>query len=253
MEPQEFSDQFDVLYNNITSNQAPGLTEYEKSVFLTKSQDEVLKNYFNPKGNKYQEGFDGNQKRQIDFSMLMSQDTPGVTAGAGNFDSRTTGVAKTSLPNDAWMIINEKVTVTRNSVTNVYLTVKPISFEEYDRLMSKPFKRPLKYQAWRLITKVSASNSSTTVDLIAGPSDTITGYSVRYIRRPLPIIIGDLDGLSINGYTYGTGTNKTQGCELDPIIHEEILQRAVELAKVAWTATGQDNLQAVMQAGQRSE
>ena len=31
----EFSNQFDVLYNNITSNQAPGLNEYEKSVFLT--------------------------------------------------------------------------------------------------------------------------------------------------------------------------------------------------------------------------
>lgn len=42
-------------------------------------------------------------------------------------------------------------------------------------------------------------------------------------------------------------------CELDPILHEEILQRAVELAKIAWTNTGQDNLQAVMQAGQRSE
>lgn len=34
---QEFSDEFDVLYNNITSNQAPGLNEYEKSVFLTKA------------------------------------------------------------------------------------------------------------------------------------------------------------------------------------------------------------------------
>ena len=34
----EFSDQFDVLYNNITSNQAPGLNEYEKSVVLTKAE-----------------------------------------------------------------------------------------------------------------------------------------------------------------------------------------------------------------------
>ena len=55
---QEFSNEFDVLYNNIMSNQAPGLDEYEKSVFLTKAQNEILKNYFNPKGNKYQEGFD---------------------------------------------------------------------------------------------------------------------------------------------------------------------------------------------------
>jgi hypothetical protein len=37
MTTSEFSNQFDVLYNNITSNQAPGLDEYEKSVFLTKA------------------------------------------------------------------------------------------------------------------------------------------------------------------------------------------------------------------------
>lgn len=49
----EFSDQFDVLYNNITSNQAPGLNEYEKSLFLTKAEKEIVKNYFtaNSKGN----------------------------------------------------------------------------------------------------------------------------------------------------------------------------------------------------------
>ena len=34
MTPIEFSTEFDVLYNNITSNQAPGLNEYEKSIFL---------------------------------------------------------------------------------------------------------------------------------------------------------------------------------------------------------------------------
>ena len=71
MTTQEFSNEFDVLYNNIMSNQAPGLDEYEKSVFLTKAQSEVLKNYFNPKGNKYQEGFDESEKRQIDFSTLI--------------------------------------------------------------------------------------------------------------------------------------------------------------------------------------
>ena len=39
----EFSEQFDVLYNSVTSNQAPGLSEYEKSFFLTKSQKETIK------------------------------------------------------------------------------------------------------------------------------------------------------------------------------------------------------------------
>ena len=34
---QEFSSEFDVQYNNIASKAAPGLDEYEKSIFLTKA------------------------------------------------------------------------------------------------------------------------------------------------------------------------------------------------------------------------
>jgi hypothetical protein len=69
------------------------------------------------------------------------------------------------------------------------------------------------------------------------------------VRRPAPISVGDIDDLKINGCGY----DANRQCELDPILHEDILQRAVELAKVAWTATGQDNAQLVLQAGQRSE
>jgi hypothetical protein len=115
--------------------------------------------------------------------------------------------------------------------------------------MSKPFKRPLKYQAWRLLNSGTVSGASATkvAEIITNLGDTVGTYSVRYIRKPKPIILENLDGLTIEGI--GTATE----CELDPILHEDILQRAVELAKIAWTSTGNDNVQAVMQAGQRSE
>ena len=71
MTNEEFSNEFDVLYNSITSNQAPGLDEYEKSVFLTQAQEDIVRCYFDPKSNKLQEGFDGSQKRQYDFSSLI--------------------------------------------------------------------------------------------------------------------------------------------------------------------------------------
>lgn len=235
---------FDVLYNNITSNQAPGLNAYEKSVFLTKGQDEVVKNSFNPKskGNNTQEGFDDSAKRQIDFSMLTTVATIGTARFSTSlFDSRD-NTRSVSLPENVMMVINEMVEVTRGG-NPVILQVVPIKFDEYSRLMSKPYKRPLKYQAWRLIN----SNVVNRADIIIGPSDTLYKYTVRYIRRPKPIIVSDLDGLTIEGL------GEESACELDPILHEEIVQRAVELAKIAWTATGQDNVQMVMQAGQRSE
>jgi hypothetical protein len=152
------------------------------------------------------------------------------------------------------MIINELVQVTRNSAAAT-LVVKPLRFDEYDRLMSKPFKRPLKHQAWRLINSGTVSNGEYVkcVEIITTPeydNKSLT-YTLRYLRRPLPIIVGDIDDLKIGGYTYNQVKNV--GCELDPILHEDILQRAVELAKIAWTSTGQDNAQMVIQAGQRSE
>lgn len=244
MTAEEMDNMFDVLYNNITSNQAPGLNAYEKSIFLTKAQDEILKNYFNPKskGNNTQEGFDGNAKRQIDFSMLTTvANTRSSRFSAPLFDTRS-NTKSVLLPSDMMMVINEVAEVDRND-ERVLLQVVPVKFDEYSRLMSKPYKRPLKYQAWRLIN----SNTANRADIVIGPSDSMAKYTIRYIRRPKPIIVSDLDGLTIEG------DGSQSGCELDPILHEEILQRAVELAKVAWTSTGQDNVQMMMQAGQRSE
>ena len=46
MTTQEFSIEFDILFNNINSNQSQGINEYEKSVFLTHAQNELIKNSF---------------------------------------------------------------------------------------------------------------------------------------------------------------------------------------------------------------
>lgn len=239
MTAQEFSNEFDVLYNNIMSNQAPGLDEYEKSVFLTKAQSEIIKNYFNPKGNKYQEGFDGSQKRQVDFSKLIhimqsKGDQPSIMF------STVSGVESVNFPSDALAIINEVVDVIRDG-KNYRLQVIPIRYDEYIRLSSKPYKQPLKNQAWRIIS------SSTKTDLILGHLNRIkdSGYYVRYVKRPNPIILEPLGELTIDGKS----NPMNPVCELDPEIHPEILQRAVELAKAAYTG----DINSQLQMGQRSE
>lgn len=256
MTPEEFDIQFDILYNNVGSNQAVGLNAYEKSVFLTKAQDEIIKNHFLPQSNVTKAGYDDNQKRQIDFSMLtcVYKVSESKDFSAGQFDS-SAETKSVKLPSDVMMFIDETAEVNRNS-KNTLLVVNPISYDEYLRLMSKPYKRPLKSQAWRLINSSSTGN---TADIIVGPGDVIKKYTARYIKKPTPIIIGPLDGLTISGYyseydsNVPTGKKKTKGCMLDSILHEEILQRAVELAKVTWNSSGLEGAQAFMQTGQRSE
>lgn len=233
----EFSNEFDVLYNNIMSNAAPGINEYEKSVLLTKAQDEVLKNYFNPRGNKYQEGFDGSAKRQIDFSGLISVADCTAIEGEG-LDLR----AKIyKMPSDVFLVINETLT-TDTGVKQVV----PIKFDEYSRLMSKPYKEPLKYQAWRLVTEGSG-NDNVVVEVIPHSGETVSKYTVRYVRRPKPIVLVDL--ASEYGDVSINGVSTISECELNPLIHEEILQRAVELAKVVYTG----DANGLLQVGQRSE
>lgn len=251
------SEQFDLLYNNITSNQAPGISEYEKSVFLTKAEKEIVKNYFSPnsKGNSLQQGFDDSAKRQADFSTLLITKTCAPQASfpdSNRLDSRS---KLYQYPDDVFIVINETISLSNSDSRTKMLQVIPLRYDEYTRLMSKPYKRPLKNQAWRLMNSGSVSNSGQStkyVEIIVNSwdEDNLGDYSVRFIKTPPPILLADFtaDGLSIDGVS-----TRSDNCAIDPILHEDILQRAVELAKIAWTATGQDNTQAVLASGQRSE
>lgn len=238
---QEFSNEFDVLYNNIMSNQAPGLDEYEKSVFLTKAQSEIIKNYFNPKGNKYQEGFDGSQKRQVDFSKLMkTYASSGTVPTSTSFFGNVTGAYKITWPDDVFVVVNEVVDVTKIGESEKHrLQVIPIKYDEYLRVSSKPYKQPLKNQAWRII------NGENDINLIVGHLNEVidNGYHIRYVRRPKPIILESLGDLTIDNH------GEVSECELDPEVHPEILQRAVELAKAAYIG----DINSTIELGKRSE
>ena len=244
MTTQEFSNEFDVLYNNIMSNQAPGLDEYEKSVFLTKAQLEILKNYFNPKGNKYGQGFDENAKRQIDFSTLITAAKPSLyTAPTGyvKFDDRS---ELYRMPNDILIMLNETGINTVDGVKRL-ISIIPMNYEEYARLMSKPYKQPLKNQGWRLFQSTGGVDFIS--EVVIKYNSTLTDYKIRYVRRPKPIILANLTDEYSNVSIEGIDT--ITECELDPILHPEILQRAVELAKSAYTA----DLKSSVELGQRSE
>lgn len=144
MTNSELSNEFDVLYNSITSNQAPGIDEYEKSVFLTNAQYDVIKGYASPKGNKVMEGIDMSRKRQADFSNLITTVQLTSIDVDSKFDSRSICYRT---PSDLFIPINEAC----NDKDNRYVIV-PISYSEYDTLMIKPYQLPIKRHLWRLFT-----------------------------------------------------------------------------------------------------
>ena len=244
MTTQEFSNEFDVLYNNIMSNQAPGLDEYEKSVFLTKAQLEIVKNYFNSKGNKYGQGFDESAKRQIDFSTLITVTKPLQYTPVGDYTKFDDRSHLYKMPKDILLMLNETGINIVDGVRRL-ISIIPINYEEYARIISKPWKQPLKNQGWRLFRSTGGVDFIS--EVVIKYNSSLDDYKIRYVKRPKPIILANLadeySNISIEGL------NTITDCELDPILHPEILQRAVELAKSAYIG----DLKSNVELGQRSE
>lgn len=80
MTNQEFENEFDILYNNIMSNQAPGLDSYEKSVFLTNAQEQLILSYYNGK-NSYNESFERTEEIRRYLSSLVKTKNQNILFG----------------------------------------------------------------------------------------------------------------------------------------------------------------------------
>jgi len=240
----ELKNEFDILYNNIASNAAPGLDLYEISVYLTKAQLEIIKEYNGPL-NKYQKGFDGSDKRRIDLKELI-KDYKSTTAIISNDRITSTFQSKFfQIPNDVFLIKYEKANYTKNNC-DIEIDVVPITLDEFNESKKNPFRKLDKDIAWRLDFNSTVSN---TVEILS--TEVITKYHLRYLKYPDPIILTDLStnpefagmGLSIDGIT------SEQTCKLDKELHREILDRAVELATLDYK---ENNLQNKVQLNNRN-
>ena len=272
MTKEEMSNEFDILYNQVNSNQAPGVDEYEKSVFLTKAQDDIIRMYFDPRGNKFQEGFDGSQKRQYDFSTILTH-TKLQRITDPIYESYDPRAISFKLPKDFFLSTNESVVEEVEGRDDIIYQIIPISYYDYCRLMQKPYQYPPKRAVWRLITENISTNSgnriNTTpqnndVQAVSVPNGTICEiigrfvdsnniqYKMRYVKKPLPILLtafgSAYNDLQIDGHTGDPSDDQdadsTGGisCKLPSGIHHEIVQRAVELCTAIYNPQALGNL-----------
>lgn len=153
MTTQEFSIEFDILFNNINSNLNYSVNEYEKSVFLTQAQEEIVKNHFETQNMK-REGLNNSPYRDSEFSSLFK------TVGLNNGISRITNIENSIddrlsrfILNEKFMfIINEVCTIVKkdnfgNILEKIKTNVVPVHYAEYNRLMSLPYKEPYKNES----------------------------------------------------------------------------------------------------------
>lgn len=216
MTAQEFSNEFDVLYNSITNGNAPGVTEYEKSVFLTRAQLEFIQELI--KGNTiYGQGVDDTTNVRLQLYPLYKKD-------------QYTGFKDTLSKKKVLHILNVELVIDGKTVLTV-----PISYDEYTTIKNNPFKSN-KNRAYYIQNNsdVEIYYNGSKVQLVsdekggATPVETKSCY-FYYIEYPTPIVTDKiLEANTIDGNTGGE-----QDCILPKSTHFEILKKAVQLALIA--------------------
>lgn len=231
MTTEEFSDAFDTLVNSAANVDNFGsidstlkFDEYEKSYFLTKAQEEVVRELYTGK-NRFGESFEKTEElRRLLNNLIITHKQP---LSEENYNNLALTDKSYLIPifDDVMYIIYEAVRLKDDSLgcySGTVVNVQPITHDEYNKIKDNPFRGPTRYKALRLDT--NDEQPTNCVEIISKYS--CDEYIVRYLKKLNPIILVDLDdsNVSIDGKT------KKKDCELNSILHEYILERAVDMA-----------------------
>ena len=242
MTNSEFSNEFDILYNNITSNQAPGLDKYEKSVFLTKAQEDIVLAYYTGK-NESGDYFEGSEEVRQYLHTLIREYKYINPIKAGNYNTLI-GISSKSkfffldLDHEGSIEYDEIIAILAEYVKvegEKKVKVVPITTDEFLRIENNPFRGPSKSRVLKLDNSISSNHGDDT-HYIGRVSELVTDhniseYIIRVLIKPTPIILETLSGdLSINGKQEETE------CMLHSFLHRKILDRAVLLAKASFAS-----------------
>jgi hypothetical protein len=228
MNNEEFSNSFDTLLNSYNvsgefgepvSKQSLVFDEYEKSLFLTKSQEEIAESLYNGR-NPFAESFEQTEELRRYLSNLICdvtlQPSSGNYKGIGGYTSKFFEFPSTP---KLWFITFESVTLESEDtcLNGKILDVVPVTQDEYLRIKRNPFRGCNSRRALRLDV------SDNVIEVVSKYN--VAQYYARYLRHPNPIILRSLpNGLSIDG------ESDYMECELHEALHQKILDRAVILA-----------------------
>lgn len=220
MNCEEFSNEFDVLINSGSLPESFGMQispyvfdEYEKSVFLTQAQEQVVRELYSGAN-----GFESTEQIRRYLGSLIENYSTDVENYKG-----VSPVSKAAfLPEDLMFITYESAVINGvgTCLQDKIIEVVPVTQDEYHRLSQNPFRMPNTRKALRLDLGVNR------VELVS--QYPIVIYNLRYLRRPRPIVLADIDEDNNVCFTYGNEEIKTKTeCELNPDIHRMILEVAV--------------------------
>lgn len=195
---EELSNEFDVIVNSYDNSQSLVFNEYEKSIYLTKAQEYIIKDLYR--------NYEGTEELNSYLKTLIKDKTYPIE------DSTN---IELDYPNNFLYILKEYANINTTCKSNSRVDVLPITQDEYNEVVENPF-RGSKSKVLRL--------EENKIKLITDLP--IISYTMTYLSNPSPIILIDLP----NGLTINNESKKSTTIETSESIHREILDKAVQLA-----------------------
>jgi len=223
MTVQEFRYEFDLLYNNIMSDMAPGLDDYEVSMFLTTAQEQLVTQLY---AGKVTDGFENTEEIRRNLANLIVKGSVVPSSAPVAFGS----FWRYSLPisGDILVLIAEQAKISDSDCCNKdkYVNVVPVKYDEINKFIENPFRRPNNHRAWRL------DDSTTQVSIVV--KTTMSEYFYEYLKKPAPIVLANLGTYTVNG------VSTPQTSALDESLHRPIIKLAVQLAAASWASNNKN-------------
>ena len=195
MNAAEFKTEFNLAYNNLASNQAPGLDEVEISIYLTKAQNILVDALYG----EFEKSEEARRKlANLVVTDRLAKATLENPSSGDITDTTVIPVANILYPEyttvytpecDVRYIINEQVKMSSNADTCIkgrFLKVQPVLHDEIDTIINNPFKFNIR-RALRLDTSY---NNIPYIEILTKDNH-IEYYQIRYIKTPKPIFIYD--------------------------------------------------------------
>lgn len=216
MNIDEFYNEFNLVYNNISSNQAPGLDKYEISVYLTKAQSALVDALY-AEFEKSEEA-----RRKLAPLVETKKVTTATIPDANIIYPEYTTTYQSNVLNKVRYIVNEQVKMSSKADTCIkgtHLKVQPILHDEIDTIINNPFKFNIR-RALRLDT---AYNNNNYIEILTKDKN-IEYYQIRYVKNPDPIVLDDFEE-KIDGINHITLTGS-----LPKETHRQIVEIAAKMA-----------------------
>ena len=216
MDVQELSNLFDTLLQPHITKDVSGeqntlaFDEYEKSIFLTKAQEQIVLEL-------YQELEQSEENRKYLSNLIKTGNYVPVGEQDETLINNTFKSYKVEIEDSVLFMIYEQCTLSddNNCINNKIVSVVPTIHDDLDKVLKNPFKSPNN----RKVIRLDFDNK---IELISKYN--ISNYKVRYLKKPNPIILVKLEDLNIDK------KQEVSNGETNPILHERIVQRAVQLA-----------------------